>query len=223
MFLLSGNVSVFPCSNRNPAKDSNSRLMTEFNIASIINRFVDRDSFVVSCNIPANLTGDITEIILNIHGYYFRIGKLSIGDDLKDVVQTEINKETGEGSYVYTLYAKIKLASQGGYTELAPLKTEVSKSAGTNSGTQQTVGDLDVEESVDGKQQVDFYGLSLECAKVAPSAGVGEYILSVLTIGVNVKADKTFTYESIEVPQDSYIKFVTDDSRKSISIDDGII
>lgn len=40
-FLESSAIKVFPCSNRDPESDTTSRLMTEYNISSLINRFVD--------------------------------------------------------------------------------------------------------------------------------------------------------------------------------------
>ena len=73
-FIGSNNINVFPCGSRNKNFDPFARLSTEYNLISIINRLVDKDSFIVTTH-PKNmdLSNDKEPYIINIKGYLFTI------------------------------------------------------------------------------------------------------------------------------------------------------
>lgn len=64
--LSSVNIRVFPTTKRTNM-DPQSRLMTEYNLTSIINRLVDKDSFVITSDLKDPM------FYFNIHGYIFSV------------------------------------------------------------------------------------------------------------------------------------------------------
>jgi hypothetical protein len=44
----SDKIKVFPCGNRDPKYNRDSKYTTEHNLISMVNRLVDRDSFVIT-------------------------------------------------------------------------------------------------------------------------------------------------------------------------------
>lgn len=68
MNLESSKISIFPTPNR--GTDPQARLITEFNLVNIVNRLVDKESFVISYdNTPAGIENNI---IFNIYGYWIK-------------------------------------------------------------------------------------------------------------------------------------------------------
>lgn len=68
--LKSEKIHVFPTPNRGTDYQPQARLVTEFNLTNIVNRLVDKDSFVISYDdTPA---GNENNITFNIHGYWIK-------------------------------------------------------------------------------------------------------------------------------------------------------
>lgn len=79
-YINSRDVKVYPTAFRNDAIDRNSRINSEYNITSLINRLTGRDSFVIS-GLEKIVNNEIESGELNILGYYFNItSKISIND-----------------------------------------------------------------------------------------------------------------------------------------------
>lgn len=69
-YIVSDSISVFPSARRGTTK-SESRLVTESALVSIVNKLIDRDGFVITDDIP---TGDVQHNFeFNIYGYYFKV------------------------------------------------------------------------------------------------------------------------------------------------------
>lgn len=69
-YLQSENISIFPTPNRGTNYQPQARLVTEFNLVNIVNRLVDKESFVISYdNTPAGIENNI---IFNIYGYWIK-------------------------------------------------------------------------------------------------------------------------------------------------------
>ena len=77
MNINSNNIVVFPSVNRSVAGTTHKEAVqfTELNVTQIINRIVDRDSFIVKVSDVVDNKVDIT---INIFGYYFDIKKLDL-------------------------------------------------------------------------------------------------------------------------------------------------
>lgn len=109
--LQSSKISIFPTPDR--STDPQARLITEFNLVNIVNRLVDKDSFVISYdNTPAATENKIT---FNIHGYW-------IEADLK-------GSDLDKGN----LYASISITSKSSINPFAELIGQDS-SSGTYTG-----------------------------------------------------------------------------------------
>lgn len=69
MYLSSDKIKVFPSARRSDSvNDPFSRLMSESTIASIINKLIDTEGFVITNTYTPN-----GQLEFNIHGYYFNI------------------------------------------------------------------------------------------------------------------------------------------------------
>lgn len=80
IYLKSSNVKVYPTAFRNDAFDRQSRINSEYNITSLVNRLTGRDSFIIS-GLDKIVNNEIESGELNILGYYFNItSKISIND-----------------------------------------------------------------------------------------------------------------------------------------------
>ena len=71
----SENIYVFPVANR-PKYDPAGRLTTEYNLTSILNRLLDKKSFVVTQK-DNNINIESGEFEFNINGYFFHIVDIS--------------------------------------------------------------------------------------------------------------------------------------------------
>lgn len=67
-YLQSNKISIFPTPYRGANYQPQARLVTEFNLINIVNRLVDKDSFVISYD-PKDPNRSIT---FNIHGYWIK-------------------------------------------------------------------------------------------------------------------------------------------------------
>ena len=72
-FISSDNILVFPCGRRESKYDITARLTTEYNLVSIINRLVDKESFLVTdiAFSTGFTTTSTTLFSFNIGGYLF--------------------------------------------------------------------------------------------------------------------------------------------------------
>ena len=72
-FIKSANIQVFPCGRRANNMNATARLTTEYNLVSIINRLVDKESFIVTdVDFSSNIAIDDTTLFsFNIGGYLF--------------------------------------------------------------------------------------------------------------------------------------------------------
>lgn len=69
--ILSQDIKVFPSTKRGTYQRS-SRLISEENLTNIVNKLIDKDSFVIRPQ-PYNSLGTNDQIQFNIHGYYFSV------------------------------------------------------------------------------------------------------------------------------------------------------
>jgi hypothetical protein len=74
-YILSDKISVFPCGGRNATYDQFARLTTEYNLVSIINRLVDKKSFIVTSHNAFSGKEDApsSSYMFNIGGYLFNV------------------------------------------------------------------------------------------------------------------------------------------------------
>ena len=77
MYINSNNIVVFPSVNRSVAGTTHKEAVqfTELNVTQIINRIVDRDSFIAKVS---DIVDYKVDIIINIFGYYFDIKQLDL-------------------------------------------------------------------------------------------------------------------------------------------------
>lgn len=218
-FLESNAIKVFPCSNRDPESDTTSRLMTEYNISSLINRFVDQKSFVVNANIPseiANARQFEFSLDFNIYGYYFRI------EEVKNLVTASDFTEAG----TFYLYAGINVSSgKNTFYELLPIDNSANIIHTTKSGDseiQQYVGYIDKKTKDDSTEQflgVQFYTSASLKAPDKWNTAFDNYTNILPLLKIVVDSNKVVT--SISIPEESLVKFKTNDSYRSVTIDDG--
>jgi len=102
----STNITVFPSSKRatsnvTTTRSKSARLMSEYNLISLVNTILDVKSFVISNNETFDSTNTID---FNICGYYFKV------DDMADIITSNTNN--------FDIYANISFATADGYTEL---------------------------------------------------------------------------------------------------------
>lgn len=95
--LASEKISVFPSTKRGNTERS-ARLISEENLVNIINKLVDKDSFVISGSPDTALSDTYIEFI--IHGYYFKADREALIEQFTNslniyaVIYTE-NTESG--------------------------------------------------------------------------------------------------------------------------------
>lgn len=96
-------ITVFPAASSNAQEK---RLVTEYNICNIVNRLVDKKSFVISANAKSNPT----VIEFNISGYFFRCNnvKVDILDQITDQMKKEYVDAGGPDDNTYPIYAYIE-------------------------------------------------------------------------------------------------------------------
>ena len=100
-YLSSSLISVFPSTKRSITQPS-SRQMTEENIASIINKLIDMDGFVITdYNTSTNVNNPFE---FNIYGYHFVVTKAK---DIQDLF-----------SSATSIYASITISQTGNFYEL---------------------------------------------------------------------------------------------------------
>lgn len=105
MNLESGKIKIFPTPNRGTDYQPQARLVTEFNLTNIVNRLVDKESFVISYK--------NNKITFNIYGYW-------VEADFTD------NPSLLTGN----LYARIQVLDTNNFAELNGGDTEAAKYEG---------------------------------------------------------------------------------------------
>jgi hypothetical protein len=82
-YLNSDDVTIFP-STRRATTYVKSKLMSEASVVNIINKLVDKDSFVITGDHDVDSTSPYADntFEFNVHGYYFSISKASLLFDL---------------------------------------------------------------------------------------------------------------------------------------------
>lgn len=164
-FLNSANIKIFPTPNRGTNYQPQARLVTEFNLTNIVNRLVDKESFVISYK--------NNEIIFNIYGYWIKA----------DLTNLSITNE---------LYARIRVPELEGSTfiELEGTDTEDPPSSGNYT----------------------YHGVTFVTGEnISFTDSDGWHSLKLLE-----KVGSTW-----QVPEDSWVKFTTSATTRSITIDDG--
>lgn len=85
-FIKSLNIKVFPNTLRNTF-DPSSRLSTEYNLCSIINRLVDQESFIITQNIADNI------FQFNIKGYIISIKNPLVDQPAFNLIREAVNTD----------------------------------------------------------------------------------------------------------------------------------
>lgn len=161
--VISSNIRVYPCSNRNPESDYIARLTTEYNLVSIINRLVDMKSFCVSTfqDYSLDTISYISEFMFNVNGYLFTINNSMQFTQLVTYLQEQFNNAFAEESVNNkqsqndTLYACICVGKSNKdlpFIELLPSNDTTGGSSSTvseGSGVDSYLGVMDVNEEGD--------------------------------------------------------------------------
>ena len=115
----SGDIAVFPVSNRGPGYNVESRLMTELNITNIVNKLVDMDGFVITDDAQLEKStinnGSNVSFEFNINGYYFKI------KDLYNFLRQKVADDGNEAPSYVTAY--IACEETNGFKELKTIET----------------------------------------------------------------------------------------------------
>ena len=207
-FLKSKKVKVFPCGGRAKQYDPLARLTTEYNLVSLINRLVDKNSFIVtSHNNGEDISNKTDDYIINIDGYLF-----TIEGGAKPITES---CSAQSGTYII---AYINVQSYFGvddntyYQQLGPIE-EIPITPGVNPNNIYNDGILDSSED---ETTSEFKSISFTCHSTYIIEGIPESHQLTLFKKVN---GSWVEYE------DSKIKFHTDTygKNRSVKIDDGIL
>lgn len=210
-FLKSEKVKVFPCGGRAKQYDPLARLPTEYNLVSLINRLVDKNSFIVtSHNNGEDISDKIDNYIINIDGYLF-----TIEGGAKAIIES-CSGQSGTYIIAYINVQSYFDADSNIYQQLGPIE-EISTTSGVNPNNVYNDGILDgIEDEAISK----FKGISFICTSCTSEEGdpIIEGIPESHQLTLFKKVDdKWIEYE------DSKIKFHTDGKNRSVKIDDGIL
>ena len=221
-YIESNQIHVFPCSNRiNYPYD---RLLTEYNLVSMINRLVDKKSFVVTTHIPDNqvLNGD--PFMFNINGYLFTT---SIGK-IKDLSISLLENQDS-----VTIYGCIKVSTTtSGYGQNQTLETVVSEvlvehdddvENTSNGETSTLVSNSSVSYNSTELQPMDSDSLDSTQGKFTgvkfSTSTLADHVCLAL-VQITKSSSNAYNYS---VPEESKVKFqtISDGSFRSVVIDDG--
>lgn len=200
-FLNSDKVKVFPCGGRNSTYDPQARLTTEYNLVSIINRLVDKKSFIVTTNsvkVDVGNTNNPQPLSINIGGYLFNIDS---SKSILNLFSEDLNKS--ENKYIV---ANIKIDSyKNGDVNYQQLKA-IEDTQTTSDGKTTYESSLDINET--------FKGLSFNIYETLTISNDEKTLIL-----FEKRSDGWYQYE------DSKLKFETDTygNTRSVKIDDGFI
>lgn len=124
MNIESSKITVFPATKRDASYHITSRALSESNLTSIVNRFIDKDGFVISYKDNA--------IEFNIHGYYIKITDIgSVASSLGgNEIWASISVSGGDDGFV-TIDGQDAIPSQGSVSQYSGVDiTTASKGTG---------------------------------------------------------------------------------------------
>lgn len=126
-FVGSENIQVFPCGRRAAEFDLKSRITTEYNLVSIINRLVDKESFIVTdVDFSSGIaTNDGRMFSFNIGGYLFTTTPEAIFSSLSLIL-----KDSDTNIFAYIGIETTEDNNQALY-ELASFKPDQGSSTGS--------------------------------------------------------------------------------------------
>ena len=195
-YLTSDSINVFPCGNRKKyAKD---RWLTEYNIVSVINRLVDKESFVVSTTLV-----DSETLVFNIKGYLFT----ATVESLRAVIKTLNTSNESSG----TLTATIKIDADT--TILQRVGNMITSTSPFTDEQTQEFEDLDSDNA-----NSEFYGLDFSLSH-PETTDTSIHLLDILEFKYD---SDTKAVTELSIPEDSKIKFETNQNgHRAVRIDDG--
>ena len=236
--VISNNIRVYPCSNRNPESDYMARLTTEYNLVSIINRLVDMKSFCVTTfqgESSTNLSS-LSEFMFNINGYLFTI-EAGQFKDIVDYLEGQY-KNNNDNDTLYACICVGKPSDGHQFIELLPSKeTQASSSPATLSGEAveggSYLGNMDVKDEGDtyfkgvtfvvgppvepGERghkwektlTVNDTGIFGKFTADASGYDIKKFILPIVQVEETTVVDGKRVASTFSVPQDSRVKFAT--------------
>lgn len=228
-YIHSDNIKVFPTTQRSN-KDASARMMTEFNLTSIINRLVDKKCFVISGDQLDNdgyFAIDNGRFEFNIFGYYFSI--LNITELLKavtvspdkslyDIMQQKQHLDTEPSAILF----KAEDIDSSKLHIVAKIQITGNTDNINNMSWQRLEGtDTDTENS-----QYNGIEFSLEDgSKFTTDSYYIEGNTRVFSILQLIERPYTgediITKYNLRIPANSKVKFATSSLNQSIRIDDG--
>lgn len=194
-YLSSNNITVFPCSNRGKGYNLGARLTSEYNLTNIVNQLLNVEAFVISPSYGTPVSTE-TSISFNILGYYFNVASIN---DILDL----FSGESPEDIYACIRVNTFTTTKNGETLDLQELTTLDSTTA---SDANMNV-DLD---TVDESGSSVFMGVQF--TKTDP--GISDDVTSYLHI-------LHYDGSTWNIPEDSYIKFTSNNSTRAVTIDDG--
>ena len=221
-YLPSGNVKIFPTTLR-AKTDPSSRMMTEYNLTSIVNRLTDRKSFVISSN-DDNYNFDLGRFEFNINGYYIAV--LSIKDILEAINPNGYRKNTS-GSIANYFWKSAEDKEDNKQYIVAKITIQTDNTDIKNISWNQLQGN---------DESSTYSGLSFELSdkyvditeiNISNNQGNGiideTYPLSILELfpiePITIGSD-TYTHK-VRIPENSQLKFISTPCNNSITIDEG--
>ena len=215
----SENVYVFPVANR-PKYDPAGRLTTEYNLTSILNRLLDKKSFVVTQkdnNTP--IASEDKEFEFNINGYFFHIVDINnLINNLIGTGQNKLNPRNGD-----VIRAEITLQGAGGEGDSDYLKAYKNQ-------VLQSIYNGDKEDN----NQWFYKGISFNLCRyntIEEEWGIVDS-LDNLSYDDTSNSNNFYTLNILEyrdsnfyIPEQSKIKFETNatGAHRSVIIDDGVL
>ena len=220
-YINSASIKVFPCGGRNKDSDPLARLTTEYNLVSIINRLVDKDSFIVTTHENGTRISDTKYqneyYQVNIGGYLFTINAV------KDIFDAAASTSS-EGQY---LNASIRVDTDSYYQQLGPL-TELPSYTYDNGILDNDYGFVGISFDCSDEKFQNTSELTLFERSFVIDDETGTYYLKsdgnyTKTEPANYIGKKYSPTNNWVECEDSKIKFETkiDGSARSVRIDDG--
>lgn len=194
-YLSSNTITVFPCSNRGHGHNLGARLTSEYNLTNIVNQLLNVEAFVISPSYGTSVSTE-TSISFNILGYYFNVASIS---DILDLFPGE----SPEDIYACIRVNMFTTTKSGETLNLQELTTLDSTTA---SDTNMNV-DLD---TVDESGSSVFMGVQFTTTNPSTNDDVTSYLHILHYDG-----------STWNIPEDSYIKFTSNNSTRAVTIDDG--
>ena len=236
-YIHSDNIKVFPTTQRSN-KDASARMMTEFNLTSIINRLVDKKCFVISGDQLDNdgyFAIDNGRFEFNIFGYYFSILSItellkaiiiSTDNSLYDIMQQKQHLDTEPSAILF----KAEDIDSSRLHIVAKIQITGNTDTINNMSWQRLAG-TDIENSDTGNLEYTGIQFALEPSenftKNSYYTSGDTKTFSILELidrpydGPSVSGEAITTKYNLRIPANSKVKFATSSLNQSIRIDDG--